>query len=189
MLSDYHCVTSYNRTDHIHGGVAIFVSRSLQLEVKELHCNEMFSVPSSGTVADLLLKFYEVLDYCSGVSGRIFVCGDLNIDFLEDSLDKTLLLDLMHCYGLGISSNEPTRYSFVENKITASKIHYILTSFSTHEIEARVFGSNLGDHPAISLLFRIGYATSKDVQSTPNIVYRDFWNDNLAKLESYIEDT
>lgn len=84
--------------------------------------------PCSGDFGIFLDAMSSTLDYCTSVADKIFVCGDLNVDFFNSSCPNLkLFLDLLECFNLNISSREPTSvFTDITGHTSVSKVDYIL---------------------------------------------------------------
>ncbi|XP_045479783.1 uncharacterized protein LOC123684536 [Harmonia axyridis] len=92
-------------------------------------------------------------EHCLKLADIIFLCGDLNINYLMSTCPrKQLLDDLLQCFDLRVTSSDPTRvYINVNNLKSVSKIDYILTNAPSDSCNSRTFEGHLGDHKVIAL--------------------------------------
>ncbi|KAL3273669.1 hypothetical protein HHI36_024217 [Cryptolaemus montrouzieri] len=68
--------------------------------------------------------------YCENLAPNLIVCGDLNINFLDDSIDKNMLVDLFNSHGLTETSLLPTRIFINKRSAAVQKLiiwHGIVT--------------------------------------------------------------
>ncbi|KAK9871621.1 hypothetical protein WA026_013002 [Henosepilachna vigintioctopunctata] len=96
---------------------------------------------------------YNGLEYCSARTDVMFLCGDLNVNYLDScSNDRKLLSDLLGCFNLTVSSLLPTRV-FLNSvgKTTSAKLDYVLTNAERDQFEVEVVEANLSDHKIIKL--------------------------------------
>ncbi|KAK9882180.1 hypothetical protein WA026_019694 [Henosepilachna vigintioctopunctata] len=96
---------------------------------------------------------YNALEYCSARTDVMFLCGDLNVNYLDScSNDRKLLSDLLGCFNLTVSSLLPTRV-FLNSvgKTTSAKLDYVLTNAERDQFEVEVVEANLSDHKIIKL--------------------------------------
>ncbi|XP_044751219.1 uncharacterized protein LOC123311374 [Coccinella septempunctata] len=79
----------------------------------------------------------------------------MNINFLNtDCMNRKLFMDLIDCFGLKITSTEPTRvFTDVNGHTSTSKVDYILTNAEQSECKVEVFDAFIGDHRTILLDF------------------------------------
>lgn len=170
--ADYYC-----RANRAHGGTMIYVKSGLQ--VKNL-CVSKFSVelecemcgivttagdcklgiisvyrPCSGNFVIFLERLSCALIHCINSVDVIFVCGDLNVDFLTpNSTNCKLLIDLLNCFSLSTSSRDPTRiFTNVTGHTSISKVDYVLTNAKLSSCNTNVFEGHISDHRVISLDF------------------------------------
>lgn len=166
---------SYCRLNYGHGGTVLLVRADLlvsdigiskmsvekQIEFCGVKVNNYgrkycfisaYRVPDSDF--DLFLERLSfVLQHCLKLADIIFLCGDLNINYLMSTCPrKQLLDDLLQCFDLRVTSSDPTRvYINVNNLKSVSKIDYILTNAPSDSCNSRTFEGHLGDHKVIAL--------------------------------------
>ena len=86
------------------------------------------------------------LNYCSRTSNILFVCGDMNINYLIENMYKQLLDN----YNLTCTSTKPTRIN--KNKLgnsSDSMIDYIFTNLDRNQYNTIVLQPNIADHLAL----------------------------------------
>jgi len=156
LLQSYRLVAKFCRTTYRYGGVCIYVHGSLQasnMEVlkyckeKDLEvCSARLYLPTCtiGIVNlyrsplgnfDYFLKELEILlNFVSRNSRGLIVCGDFNINFMEDTTHKRILNSLLATFGLYPTVDFPTR--IYNNSITTIDNIFINTvnqnSFSVY---------------------------------------------------------
>jgi exonuclease III len=130
-INPYNLGTSYSRANHNYGGVSVLVHETISYSPTDLSnfCHEqdieicavklhlafatlcILSVYRSPTGNFLL--FLSTLDSILGKlftnSLNIVICGDLNINYLEDSTNKLKLDSLLASYNLHSTVDIPTR--------------------------------------------------------------------------------
>lgn len=157
QISGYELVSSFCRSQTGHGGTAIFVesgyyisnnckairylsgcSLELHFECSAIEINKNLCVvtlySSSSRNSDVQLFFDQldlILNYIAARYTDLIVCGDLNIDFREDSRHKNYLFNIFEMYQLKLLYNEPTRVAKYGNHITASGLDYIVSNISS----------------------------------------------------------
>lgn len=77
----------------------------------------VFIDPLQVTSIRLLNLLEYVLTYCSTISNVIFLCGDLNIDYLSLSKQSESLNDPFTCHNLLVTSRESTRVVTNKNRL------------------------------------------------------------------------
>lgn len=125
-IPGYQRLDFYCRPNRAHGGSMVYVrselkveklrvsqfSEEMQFEVcgVKMHTHEMRFIvlsvyrPCSGDFELFLDRISHTLNYCYRPGDVMFVCGDLNIDFLKDSsLNHILFLDFLGCFSLHVS--------------------------------------------------------------------------------------
>lgn len=175
VLPGYDRAASFCRSKREHGGSAIFtriglVPRDLQVTKmsEEMECEScavkinigqnhftIISVyrPPSGNLEIFLEKLSSILQHCERKNDIVFLCGDLNINYLIDSSrSKQLLDDLLKCFNLKITSLCPTRIiTDLSNRSTSTKVDYIVSNCDLNCCKTNVFPPHFGDHLAIVL--------------------------------------
>ncbi|KAK9891831.1 hypothetical protein WA026_016630 [Henosepilachna vigintioctopunctata] len=91
-----------------------------------------------------------VLQCCCDDSDHVFICDDLNIDYLSESSYKQHLLDLLDCFDLKVATSKPSRvFSNIRGKTSISQIDYIITSSNIQPYSEDVIETHFSDHRAI----------------------------------------
>lgn len=174
-IPGYFQAAYYCRPNREHGGSMIYVKAGHQVKSlcvsqfsEELECEicgiiviahniriGIVSVyrPGSGNVENFLERISLSLNHCYRSADLLFLCGDLNIDFLKVGCkSRILLLDLMECFNLKRSSNEPTRvFSDITGHVSISKLDYILTNAELENCNVEVYDAFISDHRIVSL--------------------------------------
>jgi hypothetical protein len=95
--------------------------------------------------------FFDLLDKLLNsllVSERkLILCGDFNIDLLQESSSKRELLLLMNSYGLDCFINSPTRFGIT----SASCIDHVFSNLSNTELVGEIIATAISDHEGILL--------------------------------------
>lgn len=148
------------------GGVAIWVKDSVEVGIIDLQdfCIEndveicgisylghyifcIYRAPKSNF--NVFLEAVEhILDIHYNAKNKLILAGDLNVDYLVNSGERTLLNSLMSTYDLFQIVKEPTRVTFHSETILD---HVFVKSDSTSEVD--VVDSYLSDHRM--LMFRL----------------------------------
>lgn len=195
----------YCRRRLSHGGTLVFVKDGASVKIKKLQCSKLstdgdfecsaikMQIESfkccivsiyrspTGCIETFFDKLNETVVCCQKSAFHIFICGDLNIDFLTDSKEKQLLDDFMCNFDLCSMSNEPTRVCVNKNgRVSSSKIDYILTNVNSYSESENVIQPNLGDHLAVihTLNLEINSLTDERVI----FKFRDASEFNIQKL-------
>lgn len=161
-------VASFCRKHYVHGGVVLYARTGLQVKDVEISkfslekqfefCGVMtlrsfsYCVISANRVPDgdfilFMDRLTFILQHCIKLADVLFLCGDLNINYLNQTCErKQFLDDLLYCFDLRVTSLEPTRvFTNVNNLKSTSKINYILTNTNI-EFKSKVFDGHFGDH-------------------------------------------
>lgn len=170
----YRIAAHYCRPKREHGGSSLFVRSSLQilpLNVDsfsiEMHCEVCGIKIRSGELLFIVLSVYRppsgdyhlflrtieyVLNYCATISDVIFLCGDLNVDYLVDDTRKKLLKDLFLSFNLNVESLEPTRvFTDKWGNTSSTKVDYIVNNSLQGNVCVDVRESFISDHRAVIL--------------------------------------
>ena len=172
------CVTC--RENSIHGGTLILIKKSASLsgyftvidkfnylieektfEFSLCYCKRLnlyiiclYRSPL-GSVKQFLERLDLILSNISS-SSRIILAGDLNVNYNDsNSLNTTLLANLLVSYGLDMHVNEPTRIT--DN--SATTIDYLCSNYDN--ISCSVLNAGISDHEAVSCAFDIDIEGSK----------------------------
>lgn len=131
-ISNYTMASFFVRRHHIHGGVLILIKDSISFKnldnvsnmSEEMHsefCGISFSLngrnycllnvyrPPDGNIGVFIDRVSQLLMLYSKQFVNIILCGDVNIDYLVDSEEKTIFCDLVDSYGLICQNFDPTR--------------------------------------------------------------------------------
>jgi len=166
----YTPVAYFNRVDMQGGGSAIYVKNicAFNYEVfKTPHAAELSFeccgiISNTGSEKTIILgiyrcphsDMYEFLDKLDatisdifvehGFNCHLFISGDFNINFYDNSTVKSALCDLFESYGLTLNYNEPTH---VLND-TSTLIDYLVCNKQCNDYECVVNIANVSDHYA-----------------------------------------
>jgi len=144
--------------------------------------------PPSGEIKVFFDALSELVQYCSKLTSDFILCGDFNIDFLCDTLDKRLLLDFFTCFNINHLSADPTRiFRNKNNVISQTKIDYLVTNLWSKGFKTGTVQANLGDHLAIIGNYKYR-ANNTDVKNIQSISYRSYSEYNLDMLKSFMEN-
>lgn len=178
-LRGYILATSFCRGSYIHGGAAIYARIGLNVIDMDISKHSIeknfefcgikvvfhgikygvisaYRVPT-GNYSVFLERLYFILQQSFKQVDILFLCGDLNVNYLLlDNPQKQNLDDLLMCFNLKVTSTEPTRIVTNINQLTTiSKIDYILTNACSDSYVTNVFEGNMGDHKVLSLDYYI----------------------------------
>lgn len=175
VIPGYIQANYYCRSNRIHGGSMIYVKTGMKMKNLgvSLYSVEMdFEVcgtivmadnirfgiisvyrPCSGNFDVFLDSMFYTINYSLKFVDTIFVCGDLNIDFLKKNCQMCKkFVDLLECFGLSVSSQLPTRiFTDINGKTSISKVDYILTNADLSNCAVEVYEAHISDHRVLSL--------------------------------------
>lgn len=164
VFEDYKLVSKYARRHTIHGGSAIFARVSHEVtelsEVVEKSIEGQLECaaavyrwcklvilcvyrPYEGSLTIFFDILSEILNTVIVLfrNYKIILCGDFNVDLLKDSKTSSIFRDLISCYNLNQTINEPTRY----HKTGATLIDNIFINFD-NPFPGEVIFNSLSDH-------------------------------------------
>ena len=176
---------NYCGVNYIHGGSSIYIKSDRISQVKEVQMERYSSErhieccaikldsdeikccvisvyrPPDGAYGIFFSNLSDALNYCSKVSNILFVCGDININYMSNNIHKKLLMDLIENYNLKCTSIKPTR--LFKNKLgntSESVIDYIFTNLDDSEYSTIVMQPNVADH--LALIIKCNLNVSKE---------------------------
>lgn len=166
-IAGYKRVSIFCRSAYKNGGVVIFCKDRTQVKIRELTYVVDSSIEKTIELTGVELKFnkniVKILAIYRSPQGNIgeflstldrvlnstvnkcdvILCGDLNIDYLSDSLNKNELRDLLQTYNINMLINEPTRISLN----TKTCIDYICTNcINSYKETCNILNDGLSDH-------------------------------------------
>jgi len=206
---NYILTSSYCRTNCIRGGVSIFSKPNFKLKQFLFSCciekyfEACCSYMKTGNKYIVFLalyrspstpssSFHESLDNCLtslfskfGHNSIYFIGGDLNINFLSESIELKLLFDVLESYGFKLNYNDPTRVQGT----CASGIDYLLSNVPCNQYSSSVVQSNISDHFHQILNVPKSYiGLSAPQNSKGKISKRFFSNYNINKFKLLLND-
>lgn len=206
----YRLITSFCRSTREHGGTSIYVkcnceaySLDLQNLCIEMHfeCSAVRLVfggrkisvlsiyrPPKGDFNLFLKQLCFTLDLCNNHSTDIFLCGDLNINYLDNNVFKQSFDDIILSYNLQVTSLTPTRV--VTNclgQTSVSKVDYILTNVDNSQWDSNIYEAHFSDHRICSLKYHIQHNQFETTNYKPiKQQYRDVSDHNITNLVSIL---
>lgn len=204
VQADHYC-----RPNRIHGGSMIYVRAGVRVKnlcvsgfSEEMECEISGTIVMTGKVKLGILSVYRpcsgnfeiflerlsyTLNYCINLTDHMFVCGDLNVDFLKiNCRNRKLFIDLLECYSLNVTSKDPTRiFTDVTGYTSTSKVDYILTNANPSDCTVEVLEAHISDHRIISLKFVT--ELNFDTRPSPKLI-RNLSQCNLNDFASRISN-
>ena len=199
-INNYALGASYCRHSRTHGGVGIFVHNSisyvtinlnkigndydfeacaikLMLSTNIYHILCIYS-PPAGNFTTLLLHFQSALTQLHSNTKNLIIYGDINVNYLQDSRNKSLLNSLLVSFNLHIAVSFPTKIS--------SKSSTIIDNIFIDESKNPDYSiipvlNGLSDHDAQIILLR---NTDLPIQQRQNISKRTFNNTTIAQFKT-----
>lgn len=201
-LAGYSLKTGYCRKSHIKGGVAIYVSSSMQekCDVVDL---EQLSVEMICEAASIKLRLgskhlhivgvyrthgnleigidtiSDVLEKISAERNSTILIGDINIDSLKKENDYFLFNDTLNCHGLHRVDLPPTRIT----PTSQSSIDTVCTSLEEKEVIVEVINTGISDHTGQMCTVLIDKGPTSIPISVPR---RNMSERNLLKLKALL---
>lgn len=197
-IHSFKLVSSYSRKDQRRGGVCILIKPDVEFEnidwlnsiamekhfeicgikMKQHHLNLfcLYRTPDSD-INMFFRKLQILLDkMCNKDKYKNILCGNFNIDFLNDSKYKNTIIDILHNYDLKIHITKPTRQnSCIDNIISDIKN----AKGETHEL-------GLSDHNTGQTL-SINLKMENNISRKHWFAYkRDLSKENIEKFNDCI---
>lgn len=163
-IENFKLATSFNRINHIHGGVCIYLKENILYKVVDVtaYCRELdaefcaleikgtdinvliVAVYRSNTgCKDTFLQLFDLMLYnISRKCDMICIFGDFNINFLLPSKSLDDLLNICHMYGIEATIKDFTRI----HKSSATCIDNILTNIDDNTFKVSVVNPGISDH-------------------------------------------
>jgi hypothetical protein len=204
---NYNLMSSYCRKNCIRGGVSIFSKPNYKLKQFQISsciekyfeaCCSYMKIGKKYIVFLALYRspstpsksFHEYLDNCLttlyskfGHNSTYFIGGDLNINFLSESVELKLLFDVFESYGFKLNYKDPTRI----HGTCMSGIDYLLSNIPCNQYSCSVVQSNISDHFHQTLNVPKSYiGLTKAQDNKGKISKRFFSNNNINKFKSYL---
>lgn len=201
-LLDYVHISSFCRTNHIHGGVAILCKPSLKVTkyninntcaefhleaaaVKwivdglTIHVITVYRSPT-GDMSVFLRGLEKIIDQISSknTKARILLGGDLNINMLADTPQKKALIDLMKSHNFSSKISSPTRIT----QSSSTQIDNIWANLDDIAHVAHVDDAGLSDHHGLFLSFTSN-VTKPPPEAKRYTMRRSFDQDSMNYFE------
>lgn len=123
----------------------------------------------------IFIKIFEtLLNYIKCDRKKVVICGDVNVDFLQDSNHRNEMLNIVNSFGFMHTVNSPTRIT-ANSKTTVDQIFIKLCDL---KYNTSVINMGYSDHEAQLLSIELN-SNSKCVPRTKVIEQRDFSDDNI----------
>ncbi|KAJ3651398.1 hypothetical protein Zmor_013598 [Zophobas morio] len=170
-LDGYRLVEHFSRRDHSHGGVAIFCKEDSDVDAEPIEEISKMSVKMNFECAAIKFKssIYKVIIACiyrSSSTGdfnifvekfelllnklskysnshNVVICEDFNVNFLEETRDRTYICDILGSYYFKPIIDQPTR--------GPNCLDNICISCDTDQYDAKVIPVGWSDHAATVL--------------------------------------
>jgi hypothetical protein len=198
-IANYTLGASYCRHSRTHGGVGIFVHNTLAYSTINLNniCNdydfEACTVkldispntyhilcvyrPPAGNFSTFLLHLETVLMQLYSNTTNLIICGDININYLLDSRNKSLLNSLLHSYNLHSAVTFPTRIS---NNSSTSIDNIFIDKTKNADYSIIPISNKLSDHDAQVMLL---HNTDIPTQQVKHVSMRRINETTLAQFK------
>ena len=196
-LTDFNCASVFCRSNHIHGGVAIFVRNDIKYKVMNVsrYCEEKdfevvavnlldfnvvllaFYRSPNGNKAVFLANMDKLLIHLSLLNVHIFLCGDFNVDINNDSELSNQFLNMLRSVNCYCANHTPTRRN--------SCIDNIITNSPSNNIHVEVHQSTFSDHDPLVLTLYANKSCSNNVLYK-TIQIRNFNDNGLSNFKLYL---
>ncbi|KAG5864746.1 hypothetical protein JTB14_000356 [Gonioctena quinquepunctata] len=123
------------------------------------------------------------------ITHKIIICGDLNIDFLnENNTNYKLLKDMMDSCECRNMLTSPTRIcTDKNNKTSISGIDYIISNLDQYQCTQSIFNPHLSDHLAVTLFYNYNDIGPK-TKTEPTKKHRKVSKKNTTLLKTKLND-
>ena len=170
-IEDYNLGAKYYRKNRKQGWVSIFVHESLSYSTSELdkNCNNQdFEVcaiklqislsktyvlcvyrPPTGNVSYFLSMLETILNQLCTNSTNIIICGEININYLDNTKNKWQLDALLASYGLHSIFDFPTR---IDNSSSTATDNIFIDKYKNPNFTINSLPNGLSDHDAQFLI-------------------------------------
>lgn len=213
-LDNFKVISSFSRSNHIHGGSLIFVGNNINatrvgifndfsVECEIEMCGFSFCLPNnfktvvfsvyrppSGDINVFFRNLTSVLTSIRNKFDYVVVCGDLNVNLLDNSLSTKILCDIFDSFNLNITSREPTRvFTNNKNQTSSTCLDYIATNIPPEIYKVMIFDPMLSDHYAHLFSLNVRYHQDITITDNKKVYKRDKrehniqeFNDRLANI-------
>lgn len=174
IIKNYKNISTFCRTTHIHGGVAIFCRTNLADNCKILctkrYCIELdFEVVAvmynehscianiyrspKGDINNFLLHLSLFLADFNNKFRHIILTGDFNIDKLSDNRQNKSLSEIIESFSLISLVNEPTRIDLREGFNSSTALDYVITNLVDCKII--LVDAHISDHKGQLFIYNL----------------------------------
>jgi exonuclease III len=158
---------SYCRQSHTHGGVGIFVHNTLSYSTINLNkvyndydleacaikliisTNTYYILciyrPPAGNFTTFLLHLESILSQLYSATTNLIICGDINVNYLQNSRNKSLLDCLLASFNLHSAINFPTR---INNSSSTATDNIFIDKIKNTDYSVIPITNGLSDHDA-----------------------------------------
>lgn len=215
VINNFVIASFYNRQNHIHGGVIIFVRKGIHFknlqicsryseEMQIESCGISFDTgcdklcvinvyrPPKGNVENFINRMSLILNECND-SQNIILCGDMNIDNInsikcrQKDKDKQMFLDLLQSYKLTFKNRSPTRECKGNcDTVSKTQIDYFATNIDESLYIEEVMQLNISDHYGLLFSMNISSQKLKSNQLMKTIEKRQLGDSNIARLHQIL---
>uniref|UniRef100_A0A1Y1LAR2 Reverse transcriptase domain-containing protein n=1 Tax=Photinus pyralis TaxID=7054 RepID=A0A1Y1LAR2_PHOPY len=133
----------------------------------------------SGNINLFFECLYSLLDSIICLNSDVILCGDFNINLLDNTTDKNEFVNLLTSYNLKATISTPTRVT----STTATLIDNVFTNLSSHNLlNVSNVHAGLSDHHSQMVTL----TENKTVTSTTRKAHRNFSHKNKVQFNSLI---
>ena len=166
-MEHYTLGASYCRQSRTHGGVGIFMHNTLSYSTINLSkfCNDydleactiQLIIPPNiynilciyrsptGNFTTFLMHLEAILTQLHTNASNLIVCGDINVNYLQESRNKSLLNSLLVSFNLHSAVNFPTRIS---NSSSTTIDNIFIDKYKNKDYSIIPISNGLSDHDA-----------------------------------------
>jgi len=113
----------------------------------------------TGNFKYFLQNLGKVLKFLYTIALHIFICGDININYLAENVQKRQVNNLLLMYNVKYTVNIPTRIS---NKSASTIDNFFMDISRSKDFSVTPFPNDMSDHDAQILVFKLPIEIHQD---------------------------
>lgn len=145
--------------------------------------------PPNGDLDIFFENLTIALNYVVNKYDFVLLCGDLNINLLDNSLTTKILCDLFDSFQLNKTTCEPTRiFRNIHGHMSATSIDYAVTNMSPVNYNVKIYDPLLADHLSHIITLNLMSYDKINTKNDSNILKRIINAENLNELNMRIAE-
>lgn len=185
-LDGYKLADFFARKDHLKGGVAIYINEVLECEYSSIDTAKNCSIELVCEMAAVKLNYKkeeyivvgiyrpdrgfedaadamsELLNTIPTWKSTVVVMGDVNVDSLKQSSNKTKLKNLLLSYNIRRLDLPPTR----KTPTSSTSIDMIASNVPVNDLSTRILQTYISDHTGQTCSIRLADSISSTIKNT-----------------------